>query len=224
MSHHLQNEIQKLKKNILTLGKMVEDSVEMAINAMSQRDQILAQKVIDFDEQIDAAEVDLEEDCLKILALHQPVANDLRFVVSVLKINNDLERIGDLSVNIAERAVRLSTHPGVTIPFDFVDMAKRVQSMLRESLRALVNMDVNVANEVCLSDDEIDLRHSNVYDIVSDCIKQDINNIDTYIQFIVISRALERIADHTTNIAEDVIYMIEGEIIRHVHTDKNQKY
>lgn len=220
MSQHLQNEIQKLKRSILTLGKMVEDSVELAVTALSKRDELLAQKVIDMDEGIDRSEVDLEEDCLKILALHQPVANDLRYVVAVLKINNDLERIGDLAVNIAERAIRLAKHPGVSIPFDFVNMASKVQNMLRNCLKAVVNMDTKVAGEVSNSDDEVDDLHSNVYDIVADCIRKDVDNINSYIQFIVISRALERIADHATNIAEDVVYMIEGEIVRHVHMDK----
>ena len=212
---HMQNEIQKLKKTILNLGKSVEDTLQMAVTALEQRDQILAQRVIEQDENVDRAEVELEEDCLKILALHQPVANDLRFVVSVLKINNDLERIGDLAVNIAERAIRLASHPNVNIPFDFSSMADKVQAMLRNTLKAVVNMDLSQAQQVSEADDEIDTLHSSVYDIVSASIRKDVDNIDSYIQFIVISRALERIADHATNIAEDVVYMIEGEIVRH---------
>lgn len=215
MARHMQNEIQQLKKTILNLGKSVEDAVQLAITALAQRDRILAQTVIDQDETIDRAEVELEEDCLKVLALHQPVANDLRFVVSVLKINNDLERIGDLAVNIAERALRLAPHPSVNIPFDFVNMGNKVQDMLRNCLKAVVNMDTTLAQEVCQADDDIDDLHSRVYEIVSACIKKDMSNLNSYIQFIVISRALERIADHATNIAEDVVYMTEGLIVRH---------
>lgn len=211
----MQNEIQQLKKTILNLGKSVEDAVQLSITALAQRDRILAQTVIDQDETIDKAEVELEEDCLKVLALHQPVANDLRFVVSVLKINNDLERIGDLAVNIAERALRLAPHPSVNIPFDFVNMGNKVQDMLRNCLKAVVNMDTTLAQEVCRADDDIDDLHSRVYEIVSACIKKDMSNLNSYIQFIVISRALERIADHATNIAEDVVYMTEGLIVRH---------
>lgn len=160
-------------------------------------------------------EVDLEEDCLKILALHQPVAIDMRFIVAVLKINNDLERIGDLSVNIAERAISLARQVRTETPFDFDGMAVKVQSMLHRSLDALVNSDARLAREVLTSDDEIDAIHRQMYEDVKKAIVECPDKIDSLIQLLAVSRNLERIADHTSNIAEDVIYLVDGEIIRH---------
>jgi phosphate transport system protein len=215
MALHLQKEIMKLKKKILSLGTIVEESVRKAVDSLENRDDKLAQQVIDNDYDIDQQEVDLEEECLKILALYQPVANDLRFVIAVLKINNDLERIGDLAGGIAERAKRLAYSDKISFPFDFHKMAERVQLMLRNSLDALVGSDLQLANDVCRSDDEIDAMNREVYGKVHAGIRSDLAHLEIYIQYIGISRALERIADHTTNIAEDVVYMINGAIIRH---------
>jgi phosphate transport system protein len=215
MAVHLQKEENKLKKQILALGATVEESVRKAVASLEKRDEKLASDVLDHDNDIDQMEVDLEEECLKILALYQPVAQDLRFVIAVLKINNDLERIGDLAGNIAERALRLSQDGTASIPFDFHKMAERVQLMLRHALDALVNADVALALEVRNSDDEIDDMHREVYRIVEEEIRKDVDKVGSLIQFLAISRSLERIADHATNIAEDVTYMIEGDIVRH---------
>lgn len=215
MAVHLQKEENKLKKQILALGAIVEESVRKAVSSLEKRDEKLASDVLDHDNEIDQMEVDLEEECLKILALYQPVAQDLRFVIAVLKINNDLERIGDLAGNIAERALRLSQDGKASIPFDFHKMAERVQLMLRHALDALVNADVALALQVRNSDDEVDDMHREVYRIVEEEIRKDVNNVGALIQFLAISRSLERIADHATNIAEDVTYMIEGDIVRH---------
>ena len=143
MSQHLQREIENLKKKLLTIGARVEKSVLDATTSIEERDTRLAYKVIEKDIEIDSLEVEVEEDCLKILALHQPVAIDLRFIVAVLKINNDLERIGDLAVNIAERAVFLAGQPKIDISTELVDMAHHAQSMLKKSLDALINHDSN---------------------------------------------------------------------------------
>ena len=215
MAKHLQREIENLKKKLLALGARVETSVRDAALSIEQQDTDLAQKVIDDDIEIDNTEVEVEEDCLKILALHQPVAIDLRFIVAVLKINNDLERICDLAVNVAERAVFLASQPKVNNLSDLLDMAQSAQSMLKESLDALINHDSELAHKVCASDDIVDDMNRQMYLKVQDAIVKKPEQISTLIHLLSASRHLERIADHTTNIAEDVIYMVEGQIIRH---------
>ena len=215
MAKHLQREIENLKKKLLSVGARVENTVLQAIMALEERDSDSAQKVIDNDIEIDRLEVEVEEDCLKILALHQPVAIDLRFIVAVLKINNDLERIGDLAVNIAERAAFLSGQPRVGISFDFPEMAQQARSMLKESLDALVNLDTELAHKVCAGDDAIDAMNRQMYLEIQEAILKNPEQISSFIHLLSASRHLERIADHATNIAEDVIYMVEGQIVRH---------
>ncbi len=215
MSIHLQKEIEKLKKLIIAEGTVVEESVSMAVASIERRDTDLARKVIEMDEEIDHLEVNLEEEGLKILALYQPVAIDLRFIVAVLKINNELERIGDLSVNIAERALFLSSQPPIDIPFDFETMAGNVRKMLTQSLDALVTMDTALAKHVCESDDRVDEINREMYAQVKKGILQRPERLECLIHFLLVSRHLERIADLATNIAEDVIYMIDGKIVRH---------
>ena len=215
MSKHLEREIGKLKKQILSISAVVEESVHKAVKALEERDERLAKAVIETDSQIDRMEVDMEEDCLKILALHQPVASDLRLIVSILKINNDLERIGDLAVNIAERALFLSTQRGIELPLDFSLMAEKAEAMLRQSLDALVERDAALAHGVCAADDEVDAINRQSYVRVQEAIRRHPEHMESLIHLLSASRHLERIADHATNIAEDVIYMIEGEIVRH---------
>jgi phosphate transport system protein len=215
MSQHLRNEIDNLKKKILSLGAIVENSVGLAVKSIENRDPELARSVIKGDSQIDRAEVELEEDCLKILALHQPVAIDLRFIIAVLKINNDLERINDLAVNIAERAQLLKNNPPISIPFDLDGISSKTQWMLRTCLDSLVNLDSKLAREVCASDDYVDSINREMYNLVTDAIKARPEHVDILIPYLSVSRYLERIADHATNISEDVIYMVDGIITRH---------
>jgi phosphate transport system protein len=215
MPKHLQKEIENLKKRILNLSARVEAAVHDATVAIEQRNGKLAQKVIENDIIIDQQEVEIEEECLKILALHQPVAIDLRFIIAVLKINSDIERIGDLAVNVAERAAFLVTQPKPDISFDFVGMAHAAQSMLTKSLDALVNLSIELAQEVCAGDDVIDAMNREMYIKVQQAIHAHPDQMESLIHMLSASRHLERIADHATNIAEDVIYMIEGEIVRH---------
>ena len=215
MPVHLFREIENLKREILTLGAMAETAVRDATAAIENRDESLAQDVIRNDDKLDDMEVQIEENCLKTLALHQPVAIDLRFIVAVLKINNDLERVGDLAVNVAERAAFLATQPPVDISFDFQAMAHQAQAMLKKSLDALVNLSAAQAREVLVSDDEIDAMNRQMYLIVQDAIHAHPDQTGSLIHMLSASRHLERIADHATNIAEDVIYMIEGVIVRH---------
>jgi phosphate transport system protein len=215
MSVHLFREIEKLKKMILKLSAVVEDNLHNAVSSIGKHDVKLAHKVIQTDAQINSDEIDVEEECLKILALHQPVAGDLRFIVAVLKINSDLERIGDLAVNIAERAVALFSEKTIELPFDFTEMAEIASSMLCMSLDALVTMDGQMARTVRNLDSKVDDINRQMYDQVKMKISENPKNVGLMINLLSISRYLERIADHATNIAEDVIYMIEGHIVRH---------
>ncbi len=215
MGVHLQRELDNLKKAILTLSAMAEQSVRDATLAVTKRDEALARSVIEKDVELDQMEVEIEETCLKILALHQPVAIDLRFIIAVLKINSDLERVGDLAVNVAERAVFLATQPKVDAVFDFATMADKAKTMLKQSLDALVNFDAKLAYAVCQSDDEIDALNRDMYLMVQQAIHLHPEHTESLIHILSTSRHLERIADHATNIAEDVIYMVQGEIVRH---------
>jgi len=205
------------------LGADVEENVHKAVQSLRKRDSSLAEEIIAADYYIDRREVGLEEECLKILALHQPVAIDLRFVIAVLKINNDLERIGDLAVNIAEQAVFLTSEPPIDIPFDFAGMSDKTKIMLKNSLDALVNMDPKLARAVCAADDEVDAINRKMYGQVQDGIRKKIEQMESLIHYLGVARHLERIADHATNIAEDVIYMVDGEIVRHKTEDFRQK-
>ncbi|ARN56559.1 phosphate signaling complex protein PhoU [Sedimentisphaera salicampi] len=215
MSLHLKREIEKLKTKVLKLGSLVEEAVQQATIAMKNRDLKLAKMVIRKDIMIDEMEVDVEEECLKVLALHQPVAIDLRFIVSVLKINNDLERIGDLAVKIAERVPCIAENFQVSVEPDYVDMAQKVQLMLQKSLDALVEMDQGLAEQVRGMDDEIDRLNIEISEQIRKGITEIDNDFENYMQLLNIPKSLERIADHAANISEDVIYMIEGKIVRH---------
>ena len=215
MTRHFQKELMKIKKMVLSLGAAVEERVQMAKAAIDDRDAQMARKIIKQDFEIDEMEVEVEEECLKVLALHQPVAVDLRFLIAVIKINNDLERIGDQAVNIAERVVTITKQDPTDFLFDYSSMAEKAQIMLKMSLDALVNMDVDLALKVCLLDDEVDDIKVIAYNKIKAAMAQDPDNLGYYINLLLISRHLERLADHTTNIAEEVIYMIEGEIVRH---------
>ena len=219
MTVHMKREIGKLKKMLLSLCDVVESSFVQAVKSIKQKDSALARKVIEADVEIDQMEINLEEECLKILALYQPVAIDLRFIITALKINSDLERIGDLAVNIAERSEFLAKQKKVDIPFDLDKMAEKTQLMLRNSLKALVDMNCDLALRVCADDDEVDNMNRRMFEIVQDRIRAHPEHIEPLIHLLSASRHLERIADHATNIAEDVVYMVEGKIVRHKAED-----
>jgi len=215
MAKHLQRELEKLQRGLLSLSAVVEEAVRKAVQALERRDVPLAQHVIETDLDIDQAEVDLEEECLKLLALYQPVAVDLRLIVAVLKINNDLERIGDLAVNIAERAVFLAGQDAVQSEFDFEGMARKAQEMVKMALDSLVSQDSSLARQVLAMDDEVDAMNREMYEQVREGIRRHPDQLVAHTHLLSASRHLERIADHATNIAEDVVYMVEGTIIRH---------
>ena len=215
MSAHLQREIDKLKKHVLSLCALVEDQVEMALRAVLERDEALAREVEQRDLDIDRREIEVEEECMKTLALHQPVAVDLRLIIATMKINNDLERIGDLAVNIARKAASYAEEPEMPMPFDIAGMWDKTQAMLRDSIDALVNMDGPLAMDVCCRDDEVDRIKYTIRVGVEEQIRREPENVRPLMRLLAVSRNLERIADCATNIAEDVIYMSEGRIIRH---------
>lgn len=215
MKRHLQVELEKLKKRILLMAGMAEESVQNAVKALKSRDPDLAERTIEGDQAINELEVEIEEECLKIMALHQPVAVDLRFIAAVIKINNDLERVGDMAVNIAERVLIVAKTPPVSLAFDFDAMAAKVEGMLKMSLDSLVNGDVDMAYKVGFMDDAVDTMNHRCYDLVKEAVEREPDRANCLINLLLVSRHLERIADHATNIAEEVIYMIEGEIHRH---------
>jgi len=217
MSVHLQHEISSLKNRMLELCALVEDDLRLAVQAVDRRDPALARQVIERDLQVDHDEVSIEEECLKLLALHQPVANDLRFIIAVLKLTNDLERIGDLAVNIAERALFLSSQVRLDFPYDFSAISAKTQAMLRQSIDALVNLDADVARRVGIADDEVDAINREAFNRVTSMIKSHPEELDSLLALLSVSRYLERIADHASNIAEDVLYLVEGRIVRHQH-------
>ncbi|MFW6164309.1 MAG: phosphate signaling complex protein PhoU [Planctomycetota bacterium] len=215
MSMHLMREIERLKKQLLALSATVEENVHRAVTAVEQGDEQLAQRVMDIDAEVDATEIEVEEECLKIIALHQPVAIDLRFVVACLKINNDLERIGDLARRVAKLTLALGQQRRPAIPPELPAMAERAQKKLKDSLDALVNLDADVARRVLPADDEVDELNRRVGSLIEEGLREDGAGIHGLLQLYAIARCFERIADHATNIAEDVIYMLEGQIVRH---------
>lgn len=211
----LHQDIEKIKSEILQQGMLVEESLEDAVTALQEMSPTLAQAVLDKDDKIDNLEVKIENECLKILTLHQPVAIDLRFLMTAMKINNELERIGDLSVNIAQRSLDLYNSPRYNIPFDFKIMSKEVGTMLKMSLDALVYEDEKRAKEVLFKDDEVDEIHRKMYGQVKKTILEDPDSVNSMIHYLSVSKHLERIADHAEAIAQDVLYMIRGRIVRH---------
>jgi phosphate transport system protein len=215
MPPRLQIEIEKIKKEILSLGALVEEQLNRAIKAVETKNLDIAKGVLASDRRVDEIEVEIEEECLKILALHQPVAVDLRFLIAVIKINNDLERIGDEAVNIAERVIYLGTRAPLNVTFDYSEMSFKTIKMVKDSLDALVNLDLELAIRLRDDDNAIDALDRGFFQKVSNSLPSNPENAGSLIQLFLISRHLERIADHATNIAEEVIYLIEGVIHRH---------
>ena len=215
MSAHFQRSVHEIKQRLLSLSALVEEQVQLAVRAILDSDEELVETVRERDHAIDQMEVEVEEECLKTLALYQPVAADLRFLVAVLKINNDLERIGDLAVNLAKKTKNLMAMPSLDVPFDLTGMWEKTQSMLRDSMDALVNMDVRLADDVLERDDEVDQMKRDIRRMAEDMIREEPDRVTPLLTLTAVARNLERVADHATNIAEDVIYMIEGKIVRH---------
>ena len=223
MGKHLQRDLDLLKREILIMGSMVEEATNKAISALTERREDLALEVSEGDSAIDRMENEIEDQVLKTLALHQPVAGDLRFVVMVLKFNHELERMGDLAANMAERILELLRSEPLHIDVPIVTMGEMVRSMVRQSLDSLVQGNTDLAREVCLRDDQIDGLHREMFNILLEHMQQHPSTITRAVGLLSLSRQLERIADHTTNIAEDLVYQVEGEVIRHKGSDRIQR-
>jgi len=208
-------EIGRIKKRLLESGALVEDQVKMSKQALVNGDIELARKVLEIEDRIDQLEVDLQEECFKVLALHQPVAVDLRFLVAVLKFNNDLERIADLAANNAKRAIKLIGHGVTTLVYDFEEMATIAKQMLKLSLDALVDIDADATAEVFSLEKSINRLHKQNTKMIQKALTENSQSAEVLIHQLVISRNLERIADLATNLAEEVIYVARGEIVRH---------
>jgi len=215
MHAHLSHAFTRLKKSLFMLSAAVEENLHLAMKAVLSGNPALVDRVRSRDLEIDLMEVDFEEECLKVLALHQPVAIDLRFVVSVLKINNDLERIGDLAVSIAEHSRQLAGKDPVDSAYKLPRMAENAQSMLRQSLDSVVEMDGALARKVLAADDEVDSDYHEMTRALREAIRRDPSRLDDLLSINMVCKHLERIADLATNIAEDAIYMVSGEIVRH---------
>jgi len=217
MTLHMRREIERLKKKLIILAGLVEENLKKSIASIEEKDRTMAEEVIQADEDIDQHEIEVEEECLKVLALYQPVAIDLRLIVAILKINNDLERIGDLAVNICQRAIYITSQNSLheKTEFTFQDIAQKTIIMFRKSLDALINLDAGLARDVCASDDEIDETVRKMHPIIIDKMKKQPQAIGVLLRYLYVFKHLERIADHATNIAEDTLYMIQGDIMRH---------
>ncbi len=220
MKVHLHKEIEHLKKDILILGSMVESALRHAVDAVIDKDVGKAEKIVENDTYVDRREIEIEEECLKILALYQPVATDLRYVVACLKVNNELERIGDLGANIARRVLAIADSPDIELCVDFEPMMDITRQMLKRALDSLIYMDVDLAMEVMAQDDIVDEYNSKMFTDLQKYIRANPERTEYYINLLNVSRHLERIADCATNISEDVIYMIKGEIVRHGNLEK----
>jgi phosphate transport system protein len=219
MRIHLNRDLDGIRREILDVGGLVEEAVAKAILAITERRGDLAREVLDGDDRIDQKEVHVEEECLKVLALHQPVAQDLRFIVAAMKVNSDLERMGDLAANVAERAVYLASNPALAVDLDFPHMGQMVREMVRESLEALVRLDRDRARRVVLGDDHVDAWNRMVIETLEEVMQQSPETVRRGIHTISAARHLERIADLATNIAEDVIFLLDGEVVRHRFED-----
>ena len=215
MTRHIERQLDQLKERILRVGTLVEEAISKSITALINRDTSLAQRVIANDSEIDAMEVEVEEECLKMLALYQPVAADLRFVVAALKINNDLERMGDLARNIAKRVTQLEGGDPYDLPPEIRTMATQAQEMVRQCLDAVVKRDPTLARQVREEDDIVDEARQRIQRRVLQGIKDQPKNVENLLRINSVSKHIERIADMATNIAEDVVYMVEGDIVRH---------
>jgi phosphate transport system protein len=211
-----EEELKKLREEILYMGGMVEDQIQKAIKSLVDRDSILAEVIIERDHEVNRLDVNIDDICVRLLALHQPAGRDLRFITTGLKITTDLERIGDMAVNICERALELNLEPQLKPYIDIPRMARVAQRMIRESLDAFVREDTELALKVCKDDEEVDQLNSQIFREVVTFMIDDSGTINRAIKISSISKYLERIADHATNIAEMVIFMVKGKSIRHL--------
>lgn len=219
MQRHLEEELTRLKGKILKMGTLVENQIASSIKALVERDNRLAQQTIQNDHQVNAMDVDIDEECIRLLALYQPAGRDLRFITTAMKITTDLERMSDLSEDICERAIELSEEPLLKPYIDIPRMAQKTEQMVREALQAFVSKDAVLARKVCLDDQPIDDLTHQIFRELLTYMVQDPATVTRAIRISFITKYIERIADHATNIAEVVVYLVEGKIIRHIKTE-----
>jgi len=215
MSIHLIRDLDHLHKSVMTMCARVEEMIHAAVDALHKPDFNRAREIVKSDDDIDRMDVEIEEECLKLLALHQPVAIDLRRITTVLKIGGELERVADLGVSIAERACGIVQCPELTVPDDMKEMSRQALDMLHRSIDAYVHLDIRTAREVCLQDSAIDKLNLVIINELTALMQRRPDLIEPSIHLFSASRQIERIADHATNIAEDVIYLVQGDIVRH---------
>jgi phosphate transport system protein len=215
MQRHFHEELDHLKQTLLAMGALVEDQIRRVMRALIDRDDALAKHVIERDREVNAYDLEIDEKCVELLALHQPAAGDLRFITTAMKIVTDLERIGDQAVNIAQRTLELNLEPQLKPYIDLPRMADQAQRMVKESLDAFVARDTQLARRVCAEDEPVDALNHQIFRELLTFMMEDAKTIPRAIRLILIARFLERVADHATNIAEMVIYMVESKMVRH---------
>jgi phosphate transport system protein len=215
--HHFEHELQALKNRLLNMGALVEERVHQAIGALMGRDLAAAEQIVRGDQEVNELQIEIDDRAIKLLALQQPMASDLRLITSAIKINADLERIGDQAVNIAENAVKVLGAPPLKPIIDLPRMAEIAEKMTRDSLDAFVRRDVTLARDVLARDDEVDQLKDTIFRVLLTYMMADPGTIERALSLILVSRNIERIADHATNIAEDVIFLVEAKDVRHHH-------
>jgi phosphate transport system protein len=215
MQRHFHEELESLKQTLLAMGGLVEEQIRQVMRALVERDDALAQSVVERDQQVNAYDLEVDETCVNLLALHQPAAGDLRFITTAMKIVTDLERMGDQAVNIAQRVLELNQEPQLKPYIDLPRMAEKAQRMVKESLDAFVARDTELARRVCAEDSEVDAIKEQIFRELLTFMMEDPRTIPRAIRLILISRFLERLADHATNIAEMVIYLVDAKMVRH---------
>ncbi|HAS53608.1 MAG TPA: phosphate transport system regulatory protein PhoU [Nitrospiraceae bacterium] len=216
MTKQLEKDLENLKSRVLTMGSLVEDAIQKSIKALVERDNALAISVIDGDRKVNTLDVEIEDECIRLLALWQPSGSNLRFLTTAIKIITDLERMGDLAVDICERAVELNEEPPLKPYIDIPRMAEAAEAMLKDSLDAFVAKDPELALRVCDNDDFVDNLNHQIFNELLLYMIQDPKNISRAVRITYIAKYLERIADHATNIAEMVVYLVKGKVIRHM--------
>jgi phosphate transport system protein len=215
VTRHFQDELEQLKRRLLEMGGLAEENVRLAVRGLVERDRTLIERVMSGDEPVNRLHIEIDSRCFTLFALHQPMAQDLRTIVAALKINTDLERVGDLAVNIAEAARRYASHPPVKKLIDIPAMAEIAQGMLRDALDAFVRRDVMLAQQVLDQDDQLDALKTQIFRELLTYMLQDPATIEPALDLILVSRHLERIGDHATNVAEDVIFIVSARDVRH---------
>ncbi len=220
MQRHFHEELELVKEKTLKQGSLVETMVEQAVSSLVDRDSRLAEEVIASDRKVDILDTEIDEDCLRLLALHQPAAKDLRFITTAMKISTDLERMADQAVNICQRAIELNEEPQLKPYIDIPIMSQLSQKMMRDALDAFVRRDVDLARQVIPADNKVDALKDQIFRELLTFMMEDPRTIPRATRLILVSRYLERIADHATNIAEMVVFLVEGKSIRHAQSQK----